>query len=998
MKLEKILFYVFTFALIMTLSNAKEFDKDKLPKLLGGGNVGNEFYFSFIPAWETKDSTNDLKIYISSNVRTKVTVEVTGKSFTQTKYTIPNDIIDFTLAPSVGQAYSKTAFEPSQPDSVWKGAGVHVFAESPIICVGATRFQYTTDAFLALPVQQLGKEYIVASYADVASNDGQWLPSYTSVTAPFDNTQVSFTMGGTSWSRTVSGLLPGQTSKWNLNKGDVLLISSLGNDAELSGSKIVSDKPVAVVSGNFCAYVPTNCGCCDVLEEMEIPTDYWGKEYHVTRIVNRLKNSIIKVFAKEANTKIFMDYLQIGFLRSAGGQEQDGYLHRRADVGNPRPIVISGDKPIGVTQFNTGQLDDQIVSDPFQIALVPVEQYQKEITFHTPGIKGGYGYPYNYINLCYEATPYGTIPSDLMFAQNIASQFEWTPIKDMSPTPGDPFIKVQGGKIFYSKTLLLPGDGVYKIKCSTPFAVYQYGFSWCDSYGFPASLGLQGFGYSDNQAPIPYWTMEANGNVNIVNKNYVIDQPSDILNRSNIDKIIMDNNVSFNYRLMTGNYLPCVDSSAEWSLVVLDENKDAFAVLTFSDCAGNDTTISIYYDNPNDSQGHDTLAPVPYWVQDEYGNINKDTLMYVFDKPDFDELRSNMDSIFLNKEKSYNYELIHQDFTKCQEQKLWWKLIRTDITQNSQAEVTFRDCYWNDTTLFFYFEGIRDRIAPMPEWIMDSSGNVNHGVTNYVEDFPRDTALRSNLQSIILHADVSYNYKLEYGSFIPCRDYKTIWKLMVIDANEDAYAKVTFTDCAGNDTTLEFNYNSKTDNEPPLTYWEMDESGNVNVKITIYVTDMPNDIGRRKNLDSIVIDENLSYNYRLFYSPYIRCVNHKTDWSLVILDSKKSAKAVVTFSDCAGNDTTLTIVYNPTDVPEDNVEQIKIIPNPANDFVHITGLPEGINQIKILDVLGNEKINYELPITNYEFVVDVKDLPVGVYCVQVDNNDVKLTRKFTILR
>lgn len=309
-------------------------------------------------------------------------------------------------------------------------------------------------------------------------------------------------MGGNDSSKTSAGLLPGEKSIWELDKGDVLLIASLGPRADLSGSKIVSSKPVSVVSGNHCAYIPVDCGCCDFLAEMEIPTYAWGKTYHVTPIIKRKKNSIIKIFAKEPITSIYRDGKFLGIIRTAGGIEGVGHLHLSADEGEPRPIVISGDKPINVTQYNTGQKDDDVVSDPFQMALVPIELYQKEITFNTPGIRGGYGFPYNYINLCYESDEFGNLPDDIeiAFYNSKDSVFEWHRLKDTLATQGQPFYKNFGDRLFSFTTFLLPRDGVYKIRAEKPFQAYMYGFSSYDSYGMPASVYLDSVIY--NEVPV----------------------------------------------------------------------------------------------------------------------------------------------------------------------------------------------------------------------------------------------------------------------------------------------------------------------------------------------------------------------------------------------------------------------------------------------------------------------------------------------------------------
>ncbi|MFC2131977.1 IgGFc-binding protein [Bacteroidota bacterium] len=592
------------FLLILPLQ-AKDFTKEEikknLPKMLGANNVGREFYFSFIPCWESPGLKNDLKLYISSGVETLVKVTVPGKGYEKIKPTIPNDIIEFTLSPAIGQPYRKTDREIPEPDQVWRGAAVHVEADDPIICYGVTRYQYTSDGFLAIPVPALGKEYIVASFADpVGSGTLQYLNSYFSATAAYDKTKVRFTMGGTDWSRTASGTLPGETTVWNLNEGDVLLIAAMGHHSELTGSKLDATKPIGVISGNFCAYIPTNCAACDVIEEMELPTTSWGTEYHVTRIAERLKNSIIKIFAKEAKTKIYRDHNNIGFLRNAGGTEGPGFVHMRADDGDPRPIVIGGDKPISVTQFNCGQLDDGIESDPFQLVLTPVEQYQREIVFNTPGIRGGFGFSKNYLNLCYEATQWGTIPEDLMFAQVEAGEFAWLPLADMSPSPGQPFEKVDGGKIYYSKEITLPGDGVYKIKSSKPFTAYAYGFSWCDSYGFPTSVALGDLTKVDTLPPEPEWLIDCWGNVNDpanpeVKTQYVTDKPDDPLNRSNLSTIYLHSDKSYNIKLYHDDFMPCEDPTTTWYLRTIDNTEDSYGVVTFADCAGNDTTLIIEF-------------------------------------------------------------------------------------------------------------------------------------------------------------------------------------------------------------------------------------------------------------------------------------------------------------------------------------------------------------------------------------------------------------------
>jgi|GEM_PF-4305093 len=100
-----------------------------------------------------------------------------------------------------------------------------------------------------------------------------------------------------------------------------------------------------------------------------------------------------------------------------------------------------------------------------------------------------------------------------------------------------------------------------------------------------------------------------------------------------------------------------------------------------------------------------------------------------------------------------------------------------------------------------------DTLPPKPEWHMCWGGNINI-CKNYVYDKPDDTKIRSNLQSITLDKNQSYNYELVFDEFEQCYDSYTYWGLRTKDSQKDAYGVVTFTDCAGNDTTLYIQYHA----------------------------------------------------------------------------------------------------------------------------------------------------------------------------------------------
>lgn len=571
--------------------------KKDLPKMLGSNNLGNNFYFSFHPCYEEDGANNELKIYVSSGVATNVTLEITGKGYKETKKTIPNDIIVFSLSPLLGQCYRRTYMDPVLPEQVYTDYAVHVYSDDPVICYGVTRYTRTSDGFLALPVASLGKEYIIASYADWGSSATYSFPSYTSIVAPYDNTKVRFILGGTETTMTAGGMLSGEQKDYTMNEGDVLLIGTAGVFSDLTGSKVVASKPVAVLSGNFCSDIPIGTIRCDFIIEMELPTNTWGKDYFVTRMQSRLYNSIIKIFSKEPDTKIYRDGRQIGFIPNSGGVLGTGYIEMRADNGPARCVVISGDKPIGVTQFNPGQGDDGIgATDPFQLVLTPLEQFQSEIIFNTPGIQGGYGFPLNYINIVYEATEGGALPDDFEIGTVKGSKVEWNKLSVTDPAPGDPFAVPVNGKNYNGKIVQLNGDGVYRLRANKPFTAYAYGYSFYDSYGFPTSVALGDLTKPDTVCPLPTWSMDAC--TGIITDGNVVDLPDNPELRSNLAIIYFHNDISYNFNFSYNNFMPGEDAETKWEANVIDANKDARAVITFSDRRGNDTTIIIDYYAP----------------------------------------------------------------------------------------------------------------------------------------------------------------------------------------------------------------------------------------------------------------------------------------------------------------------------------------------------------------------------------------------------------------
>ena len=590
--------------------------KRKLPKINGVSNVGTDFWLSIPPCYiEVPGPQNFVKFFITSPHETQVNFEIPGKGTFMTKKTIANDVIVFDVTPFQAQAYvySYTGGKPN-PMRDYPGAGIHITSEKPIVVYVVIRYQYTSDGFLAIPTNGLGNQYIAAPYSSrpISASGHSNLPNMLTIVATEDNTIVDFTLGGNSITYIeadgVGEMYPGDEKRYRLDQGDVIIASTLVGGSTLSGSSIFGSKPIAVLSGHYCADIPVDNHWCDYNVEMDLPARTWGKHYHVPRVKNRVNNGVLRLFAKKDNTVIYKNGRAIAVIpKGGGGTLGNGWLEMRTwPVGyDPQIALFSGSEPITITYYNPGIQEDQQAgadweSDPFAMILTPIEQYQNEITFCTPAVRGGLGFSENYLMMVFESDQYGLPPEDLEFGtvngnvtnwEKVGVKFSATP--DLYHTLGDendelteptPFDGVYFGHL----NIDLDADGVYRMRGSKPFAVYSYGYDSYDSYGYPTSAALKDLETEDPDAPIPTGEPDCDGLVDI---NFT-DLPEDEERRSNMYDVFIDEDLSYNYEV-TKKELVSGERTAAMRLEVIDKTQDARAVLEIFDRAGNDT-LAVY--------------------------------------------------------------------------------------------------------------------------------------------------------------------------------------------------------------------------------------------------------------------------------------------------------------------------------------------------------------------------------------------------------------------
>ncbi|MBI5323730.1 MAG: T9SS type A sorting domain-containing protein [Ignavibacteriae bacterium] len=106
-------------------------------------------------------------------------------------------------------------------------------------------------------------------------------------------------------------------------------------------------------------------------------------------------------------------------------------------------------------------------------------------------------------------------------------------------------------------------------------------------------------------------------------------------------------------------------------------------------------------------------------------------------------------------------------------------------------------------------------------------------------------------------------------------------------------------------STALVNLEKNSDTLGPVLTYNVECNGSV---VDATVEDMPAN-NNRSNLSVVCFHNHFSYNYDFKYIDFVPGERNKTNWSLDVIDASKDARAVITFGDRAGHDTTIVIDY-----------------------------------------------------------------------------------------
>ena len=252
-----------------------------------------------------------------------------------------------------------------------KGVLVQATEEVTVYCVNKQR--YSTDAFIAYPVDALGTEYIAVTWTGKPTLMVTGITDGTNVTLTFPSTySSSFYYDGITYEGGMSLMI-------SLNRMETFHIYSETGD--LSGTQIVSSSAVAAFSGNYkIGVTDTNTGTSsDHLVEQLVATQSWGTEFITFPTPERTVGDYIRVIAAEDNTTFTFD---------GGSYSLNAYQYTTFNKASGSYFYITADKGISVAIFSKTEglsytNDAQNGGDPAMSFSVPVALFGSDYTWST---------------------------------------------------------------------------------------------------------------------------------------------------------------------------------------------------------------------------------------------------------------------------------------------------------------------------------------------------------------------------------------------------------------------------------------------------------------------------------------------------------------------------------------------------------------------------------------------------------------------------------------
>lgn len=391
------------------------------------------------------------------------------------------------------------------PGTCLSSQAFRITSSSPIVVYQFNVFQntFSNDASLLLPTNALGQRYrvlgwnaghpILISFPGIGNIIDR---SYVTIVGVVENTQVKVRP---SWrirgNPPIAATQPGGEIVVTIGPFDVLNLETddgtLGDDqktiADLSGTDIEANKPIAVFSGTESTSapydwdIPTYPGwdtpddgrqpdtcCLDHLEEQMFPMESVGTKYVLTRSPIRSTTGY-----REPDMLRFVGVAEDATVTTTLPPPWNSFTIAPGEVKTTHAqgdVIMTATKPVMVGQIliSQGYVEGASIGDPAMTMFVPVEQYRTEYVILTPG-----SWNQNWVVIAAEVGATVTIDGG-------------APTGCITESAG-----TIDGKTYEARRCPLHTEGVHTLSGSDPFGIIAYGYGSAGSYAFAGGADVK---------------------------------------------------------------------------------------------------------------------------------------------------------------------------------------------------------------------------------------------------------------------------------------------------------------------------------------------------------------------------------------------------------------------------------------------------------------------------------------------------------------------------
>lgn len=378
-----------------------------------------------------------------------------------------------------------------------KNTGLKITTTVDCSVFAGNRLPQSFDAANILPITALQMDYLTQDYPGYDHEDKGGGYPVTTILATENNTHVTILPSSKVLNSTGTSII-----NKTLNAGQVLYLTG-DNRATLSGTSVTSDKKIAVFTGVNNTDVPGPVSARDHLYEQNMPTDYWGTHFVVTRSMKKDANRI-RVTASNNGTEIIVDGMSLTTINAGDTYEfelceevmrtQDGYT-KAVGEGRGTEFYLDGEAhylettcPCAVYSYDvsenyyvkkngTSERDPNSAGDPAMVWISPLEQQLSKVTF---GVMNTDQTPTHYVNIITPTEGAASLAvreikmngGQVVYGNNLVQP------TDVKPVPANPAYS-------YARIKLMDNaESVYTITSDIGFIAHVYGSGNKESYAY----------------------------------------------------------------------------------------------------------------------------------------------------------------------------------------------------------------------------------------------------------------------------------------------------------------------------------------------------------------------------------------------------------------------------------------------------------------------------------------------------------------------------------